>query len=94
MADTIIDGALRVWWIPQVPMTQFWVDVASVAEAAKILSVLAAYDAFQFEHNVKGDYCNAGGLCIYEDGDWVDGYDPETGATIDEFMAARGNGNG
>ena len=89
MADTIKDGALCVWWIPQVPMTQFWVDVRTIEEAAKILAVLAAYDDFQFEHNVKVEYCNAGGLCVYEDGEWVYWYDPDTGASIDDFIAAR-----
>lgn len=70
------EGDLKVWWVPQVPMKAFEVDVASVEEAAKLLNVLADYDAFQFENNVKPDYCNAGGLMRYEDGDW---YDEETG---------------
>ncbi len=77
---------LRVWWIPQVPMQAFTVPVASVADGAKLLRVLADYDAFQFEHNVKPDYSNAGGLQQWdEDSDgegspgWVDWCDEETG---------------
>lgn len=58
---------LRVWWIPQVPMNPFWVPVANVAEAAKILEVLAFYDMFQFRNRVKGDYCNMGGLEVFLD---------------------------
>jgi len=69
----------KVWWIPQVPMTQFKVDVASVAEGAKILQVLTDYDAFQLEHNIKPDYCNVGGLIVLEDGEWTDWYDEDTG---------------
>ncbi len=55
-------GDLQVWWIPQVPMEAFCVEVNSLAEGAKIMEVLAKYDAFQYENNIKPDYCNAGGL--------------------------------
>jgi hypothetical protein len=79
-------GDLEVWWIPQVPMNSFRVDVSSVAEGVKVLDVLAAYDAFQFENNVKGDYCNAGGLNQWSDNSdgegtpgWESWYDEESG---------------
>jgi len=58
-------GDLRVWWIPQVPMKPFTVDVKSVEEGVKIMDVLAFYDIFQFENNIKGDYANAGGLSMW-----------------------------
>ena len=77
---------LQVWWIPQVPMKAFVVDVASVAEGVKFLDVLADYDIFQHENEIKPDYANAGGLrrwCDDSDGDgtpgWEDWYDEETG---------------
>lgn len=71
---------LRVWWVPQVPMKSFTVDVSSVAEGVKVMDVLAAYDAFQYENQIKPDYCNAGGLQRHVDGDdWEDWYDEETG---------------
>lgn len=77
---------LQVWWIPQVPMRPFDVEVASIEEAAKIMTVLADYDRFQFENNIKPDYCNTGDLRVWdEDADgegnpgWVDWYDEETG---------------
>lgn len=67
-------GDLRVWWIPQIPGEQFHVDVASLAEAKKMLDVLAQYDIFQFENNIKPDYCNAGGLeCYRQPGTWEEG---------------------
>jgi hypothetical protein len=79
-------GDLNVWWIPQVGMTgSFEVDVGSVAEGVKIMDVLARYDAFQFERDIKPDYCNVGGLRRWcEDGGegapgWEDWYDDETG---------------
>lgn len=73
------EGDLKVWWIPQVPMTPFEVAASSIDEAAKIMDVLADYDAFQFENHVKPDYCNAGGLSVFQDGEWVGWECPETG---------------
>ncbi len=76
-------GSLRVFWIPQVPMTAFEKDVKTIGEAKLLLETLAEYDTFQFEHNVKPDYCNAGGLLRYETDDgsgkpgWCDWYDEE-----------------
>ena len=66
-------GALRVWWVPQVPMKKFIVPVGTVKEAVLIMNTLADYDKFQYENNVKPDYCNVGGLEIVDaDGVWVD----------------------
>lgn len=78
-------GDLQVWWIPQVPMKAFTVDVSSIEEGVKVMQTLARYDAFQFEHKVKPDYCNAGGIrrwCEnsgYGEPGWEDWYDEETG---------------
>ncbi len=76
---------LQVWWIPQVPMKPFTVDVDSVVEGVKIMEVLADYDKFQFDNHIKPDYCNVGGLQQWDEdfdgeghGDWVDWYDNET----------------
>lgn len=71
---------LRVWWVPQVPMNAFYVDVSSVEEGVKIMDVLADYDRFQFDNDVKPDYCNIGGLQEWADNEWVDWYDEETGS--------------
>ena len=66
------EGALRVWWIPQIPMNAFYAEVSSVEEGRRLIDTLALYDLFQFENNIKPDYCNAGGLSRFEDGDWWD----------------------
>lgn len=58
---------LRVWHIPQVPMKAFYVDVSSVEEGVKIMDVLANYDLFQYDNNIKPDYCNANGLQMYDE---------------------------
>lgn len=77
---------LMVWWIPQVPMKPFAVAVDSVAEGVKVMRILADYDQFQFDHNIKPDYANVGGLQMWDedsDGDgnpgYVDWYDHDTG---------------
>lgn len=79
-------GDMKVWWIPQVPGKGFEVEISSLEEGVKIMEVLANYDAFQFENNIKPDYCNAGGIrvwCDNSDGEgtpgWEDWYDDETG---------------
>jgi len=77
------EGDLQVWWIPQVPGKPFQVRVQTPAEAKKLLETLAMYDLFQLAERVKGDYANAGGLSVFEDGEWVDWYD-EDGQSIDE----------
>ncbi|MEQ9888872.1 superinfection exclusion protein [Pectobacterium zantedeschiae] len=58
---------LRVWHIPQVPMKAFKVEVSSVEEGVRMMDALADYDAFQYENNVKPDYCNANGLQMYDE---------------------------
>jgi hypothetical protein len=80
------DGALCVWWIPQVPMKPFRVPVADIEQAKFLLSTLADYDAFQFENRVKGDFCNVGGLIVFEDGEWCEWCDDDTGDDINDLM--------
>ena len=75
-----MEKKLRVWWIPQIPMSSFYVDVSTIEEGVKIMDVLADYDAFQLENNVKPDYSNAGGLVQLDDDDeWLGWCDDETG---------------
>jgi hypothetical protein len=87
MVDVGKDGALKVWWVPQMPMKAFEAPVADMIQADLLLNTLANYDLFQFENNVKGDYCNAGGLLATENGEWVDWKCPETGVDFDEYRA-------
>ena len=82
-------GDLQVWWIPQVPMKPFTVSVSSVSEGVKVMDILADYDSFQFENNIKPDYCNTGGLNIWCDEGWESWYDEETGEDDPrEFIAS------
>lgn len=85
-------GDLKVSWIPQVPMEPYEVKVANLIEARLVLDTLALYDLFQLEHNIKPDYCNAGGLLVFDatddhdgpDGSWCDWHD-DAGNDIDRF---------
>lgn len=93
-------GQLQVWWIPQVPMKAFEVEVSSVAEGVKVMDALAAYDAFQYENRIKPDYCNAGGLrrwCDDSDGEgtpgWEEWYDDETGFDDPREFLLHNTGN-
>lgn len=64
------DEKLRVWWIPQIPMNPFMVEVKDLTEAKKILNTLADYDQFQLDNNIKPDYSNCGGLEIFDGQEW------------------------
>lgn len=66
------ESSLRVWWIPQVPGKPFHISVDSIKEGRKILEVLANYDLFQYENNIKPDYSNVGGLQEFDSEDKTD----------------------
>lgn len=58
---------LRVWHIPQVPMKAFFAEVESVEEGVRLMDALAQYDMFQYQNNIKPDYCNANGLQLWDE---------------------------
>lgn len=84
MGKTTCKEQLRVWHIPQVPGEPFYVDVKTVSDAKLVLDVLAKYDTFQFEHNIKPDYSNAAGLEVFRNGDWEE-WESEDGQGIDDI---------
>lgn len=66
---------LRVWWIPQIGIENiFYVSVNTPEDGKRLLDTLAAYDLFEFNNNVKPDYCNSGGLEMWDEDaqEWVD----------------------
>ena len=69
---------MRVWWNPQIGACDkhFYIPVHSVEEARKIMDVLAYYDCYQMNQNIKGDYANCGGLEVWDEveQDWFDWY--------------------
>lgn len=72
------EGDLRVWWIPQIPGKSFTVAIPDLKTGLLLTEVLADYDLFQLENNIKPDYSNAGGIQQFEiiedgePGDWFD----------------------
>jgi hypothetical protein len=95
--QTGLSNPLKVWWIPQVPMTTpFEVQVDTMEEAALLIRVLAEYDKFKFERRIKPDYANTGGVMELVDGDdegesgWYDWYDDLTGNDFDTWLEQRG----
>ncbi len=78
------EGDLAVKWYPQIPCKPFVVQVRTVDEGARLLAILGDYDAFQFKHRIKGDYANAGALVVFEDGEWCEYSDPETGEGVND----------
>lgn len=77
------EGSLRVWHVPQIPGKPFRVAVDSPEEGHKILAIIAKYDIFQLENNIKPDFSNAGGLEVFTDGEWIE-WDDEEGDGVDE----------
>lgn len=82
-------GDLKVWWIPQVPMKAFETPVRNINEARLLVNTLARYDIFQYEHKIKPDYANVGGLLVFEDGEWSEWSDDQ-GRDINDVIRLFG----
>ena len=67
---------LRVWWIPRMPLTDenipFYKEVSSPLDGKKMLDALDEYDQYQFEHDIKTNCVNAGGMEEFDDGCWAE----------------------
>ena len=87
--DKANEGDLRVWHIPQVPMKAFHVRVKNIREAKLVLDTLAFYDLFQYDNNIKPDYCNTGGLEVFHNGAWEEWEDEESCGCIDDLDEER-----
>ena len=87
---------LRVWHTPQISakdglgnLIEFNVGVADIDEAVEIINMLARYDLFQYNSNIKPDYCNASGLEEDIDGEWQEWLCPKTGDDIGEIIRLK-----
>lgn len=72
MTNKYKKGNLRVWWIPQVSGKPFLVPIETFKEGARIMDILANYDIFQFDNNIKPDYSNTGGIEAFDGKEWTD----------------------
>jgi hypothetical protein len=62
------EGDIRVWYIPQVPMSAYEVDVPSrkLSEAVRIQDAIIGLSIFEYKNRVKPDYADAAGIVRYE----------------------------
>lgn len=66
---------LRVWHMPQVGCgATFYIPAETLEEGKKFLDILACYDLFQLENNIKPDFSNASGLQMFDEDtqEWED----------------------
>ena len=89
---------MRVWWMPQIGTKIFHIPVKTPEEAKVVMDILAAYDCFQYNQRIKPDFCNAGGLQMWdeEENDWVDWYcetENDYYDDVDEYCEAESNKN-
>lgn len=88
---------LRVVHFPQVPCKPFIVEVKNLEEAKFVIDMLANYDLFQFENQIKPDYANMTVVEEFdeEEGEWVSWFDEETGIEdINEYFEELNNQEG
>ncbi len=62
----------KVWHIPQIPGKPFEFFTDDINVAKVLINVLADYDLFQYNNNIKPDYCNANGICAQDEDGWCD----------------------
>ena len=53
-----------------------YIPIETAEEGKKVMDILACYDLFQLENNIKPDFSNTSGLQMYneEDQEWEDWY--------------------
>lgn len=64
--DAPQENDLRVWYIPQVPMKPFTVEVPDLRTGKLVLDALSGLSLFEYVNRVKPDYSDAGGISRYE----------------------------
>ena len=79
-------GDLRVWWVPRMPMNAFYWPVKTPMEGKSLLVTLAEYDLFQLRNNIKPDFCNAGGMEVFDGSEWSEWSDDEGNCVEDLVM--------
>jgi len=77
---------LRLSHYPQIPCKPFVVEVSSLEEALRIRNILANYDSFQFDNNIKPDYCNMTTLEEFNanEQEWLD-WEDENGYRLEDY---------
>lgn len=73
-------GDLKVWYIPQVPMKAYEVEIVRphpvigdelyLKYAASILKAIIGLSIFEFDNKVKPDYSDAAGIDRFDGEEW------------------------
>lgn len=81
----------KLWHIPQIPGQPIVIEFEYVADAVMVSDILADYDQFQLDTNIKPDYSNASGIMVWneEDGSYEDVDDDLEGEIILEQLHTR-----
>ena len=67
------NGALRIWWVTNLPGEPFYASVDDGFEALDLLNILAEYNL----HLGELVQSNAGGFQVFADGEWVEWEDEQ-----------------
>jgi hypothetical protein len=88
---------LRIWHMPQIGCdATIYIPVETLEESKKILDILACYDLFQLENNIKPDFSNVSGLQIFDEEtqEWEDWHletDDDYWDNIDDYFEDNEN---
>lgn len=83
LAQSLLEGIYRVWWIPNPPREPFYVVCMGLGTAMATLKLLAAYDLFLGEDAVSS---NTGGMEVYRKGEGWNEWESEECEDIHEYM--------
>lgn len=64
----------KVWYVPQLPMKAFEVEVDDLKTANTVLNAIYDLSLFEYENRIKPDYADLGGIAVWneEDSEWED----------------------
>lgn len=70
---------LKVWYIPQVPMRSFEINVHSPEEALDLMELISEFSCVMFENKLRPDYTDCCGLITYchNYDEWVEWYNED-----------------
>ena len=79
MTQEHIEGDLRLFYIPQVPMKPYFVymtrrdgqtDAALLEQTLFTLNAVVGLSIFEYDNNIKPDYSDVAGIERFEDDEW------------------------
>ena len=80
------EGLIAVWWISRVPCDEvrYWFVGSKRGNLIRALTILVQLEIADLHNPHVTD--NAGGMIVYEDGEWSDWYHPHTCEDTDEYL--------